>query len=461
MDFWSSQFNLLESRWQALFCESRHLKARERSNQGALRKIRSSFVRVTPALLLLGALALGWCGASSLAFAGNRGIKEKIAQTDWAKIRGVNFIPSYASNTYEIWRNYNHDVFDRDLRLASIVGYNSVRLWLNYAAYEKLGPKMVDHVEDALRLCTKYHLRAVIVLFDSCGIRPRKDTQWMTALAAYKKFQASSRFSPQQKAMMRRFFSHYVHGLGANTLVPVAPDTPMMALVYQRWVPTPGNNRLGPDWYPRLEKYIDAIIGRLKDNPNVLLWDLMNEPEWASEGPLSPTEIITPKMKRVRDAFLRHFHSYIKRRFPDQILGMGWASLQDAEKYSSLSDVITFHVYGGPGKIQSEIGKAEAFSKRSGKNVLITETLANWDFGSPDFGHLATDEEQLKHYQEVLPVLMKSPIGWMGWGLVISRDFDPYTDIFYPDGIPRPAALYLEKTLKGSERTHPALPAHR
>lgn len=381
-------------------------------------------------------------------------------RADWAKIRSVNFIPSYASNTYEIWRNYNHDIFDRDLRLASILGYDSVRLWLNYAAYEDLGPKMVDHVEDAIQLCAKYHLRAVIVLFGPCGVWPRKSAKWMTALAAYRKFQVSSRFTPQQKALMKHMFYHYVHEIGTNTLVPVAPTRPMMALLYQRWLPSPGNNRLGPDWYPWLGKYIDAIVGRLKDNPKVLLWDQMNEPQWASEVPLSPTLIITPRMKRIRDAFLQHMHDYIKWRYPDQILGIGW-NLQNAEKYSYLSNVVTFHVYGGPEKTQREIDEAEAFSKRSGERVLITETLANWDLGAQDLGRLATDAEQLKHYQGVLPVLMKSPIGWTGWGLVLPRDFDPYTDIFYPDGIPRPAALYLGKTLKGSETPGPASPSRR
>jgi hypothetical protein len=45
--------------------------------------------------------------------------------------------------------------------------------------------------------------------------------------------------------------------------------------------------------------------------------------------------------------------------------------------------------------------------------------------------------------------LVKSPTGWMAWGPVVSRVFDPFCDIFYPDGHPRPAAIYLEKTLKG------------
>jgi hypothetical protein len=100
------------------------------------------------------------------------------------------------------------------------------------------------------------------------------------------------------------------------------------------------------------------------------------------------------------------------------------------------------------------IGKADDFRRKSKKQVLITETLANWDFGRPDFGVMATDEAQLAHYQDVLPVLTKSPIGWIGWGMVISRDFDPFTDIFYPNGIPRPAAVFLEKTLHETKRPH-------
>jgi hypothetical protein len=379
---------------------------------------------------------------------GERTLQGKIAQTNWSEVRGVNFIPSYASSTYEIWRNYDHEIVDRDLRLASDVGYNSVRLWLNSAAHEELGPRMVDRVEDALRLCAKYPLRAVLVLFDSCGIRPRKDTRWMTAREAYEQFQSSSRFTAEQKALIQRFFYTYAHGFGASTMVPVASDSPMMALLYQKWLPTPGNNRLGPDWYSLLERYLDAVMGKLQDNPNVLLWDLMNEPEWASEGPLSPTVIITPEMRKVRDSFLQHFHDYIKQRFPNEIVGEGWARLENAEEYSNLADVVTLHVYAGPEQLRPVIEKAQAFGKRAGKPILITATLANWDFGAPDFGKLATDEAQLAHYQQVLPVLMKSPIGWMAGGLVISHDFDPFTDIFYPDGHPRPAALFLEKTLK-------------
>jgi hypothetical protein len=381
-------------------------------------------------------------------FADDPTLESKIARTDWSKIRGANYIPSYASNTYEIWRNYDHDVFDRELRLAAGVGYNSVRLWLNYDAFEELGTKMVDRVDDALRICAKYHLRAVVVLFDSCGIRSRTDAKWMTAGDAYDQFQRSSRFTPEQKTFMAALFKNYVRGFGAHTLVPVGAETPFMALLWQNWQPTPGNTRLGVEWYPQLEKYVDAVIDRLKDNPNVLLWDVMNEPEFASEGFLSATVLITPEMEKIRDAFLQHFHTHLKELFPTEVFGVGWASLDDAEKYSDLADVITFHIYGDAAQLKAGIEKARAFGEQRGKQMLITETLANWDFGKPDFGSAATDEAQLEHYRDVLPALIQSPIGWIGWGMVISRDFDPYTDIFYPNGIPRPAATFLERTLK-------------
>jgi hypothetical protein len=383
---------------------------------------------------------------------GSASLQGKIAQTEWDKIRGANFIPSYASNTYEIWRNYNHDVFDHEMRFVRDVGYNSVRLWLNYGAFADLGNSMVDRVEDAVRICARYHLRVVIVLFDSCGIRPRKDARWMPASDAFDQFQNSARFTAEQKAFMATLFENYVRGYGAQTLVPVAADTPFMALLWQNWQSSPGNDRLGPNWYPKLEDYVDAVMTRLKQRPNVLLWDLMNEPEFASEGFLGPNLLITPEMEEIRDDFLQHFHEHVKKRFPNEIVGIGWATLQNAKRYSDWADVVTFHVYGNAPEISAAIRSAEEFSKQSNKHVLITETLANWDFGKPDFGAMATDEAQLAHYREVLPVLVRSPIGWIGWGMVISRDFDPFTDILYPNGMPRPAARFLKETLKAADR---------
>jgi len=379
-------------------------------------------------------------------------LQQRIAGTNWTKVRGANYIPSYASNTYEIWRNYDHDVFDRELGLVSAVGYNSVRLWLNAAAFDELGRKMVDHVEDALRLCAKHKVRAVINLFDACGVHPRKDARWITTSEAYDTLLQSPRLTSDQKNLMKHLFANYAHGFGARTLVPLAADSPMTVLLFQSWQSTPGSDHLGPGSYPKLERYIENVMGRLQGNPAVLLWDVMNEPEFAGEGPISPGVFMTADMEQTRDTFLKHFHDFIKRKYPEEITSVGWAQLDNASKYADLADVLTFHIYAEPERLKSTIDRAVEVSRKAGKRILITETLANWDFGSPDFPGLASDEKQLAHYRKVLPVLINSPVGWIAWGMIINRTFDPYTDIFYPNGQPRPAAIYLEKTLKEAAR---------
>lgn len=267
--------------------------------------------------------------AALIALVSGSTAQEKSAQTKWSDIHGVNFVPGvYAENTYEIWRKYDHAEVDRELGLASSVGFNSVRLWLNYAAFEEMGPAMVDHVDDALRLCPKHHLRAVMVLFDSCGVRARKDAKLMTRREAYDLFQQSPRFAPDQKLLMQRLLGTFVQGIGGQGTVPVGSDSPFMVLLWGKWQPTPGNDHLGPEWYPKLETYVDAIVGRLKDNPTVVLWDLMNEPEFASEGPLSPTQFITPEMQKAMDAFLQHFHDYMKHHYPNQLVCEGGQTLR-------------------------------------------------------------------------------------------------------------------------------------
>jgi hypothetical protein len=394
-------------------------------------------------LLMIGVCLL----ASPRAAQAGQSASQKLSRTDWSNIHGVNFVPVYAKNTYEIWHNYDHTEVDRELGLAASVGLNTVRLWLNVAAYEEMGPKMLDNVADALRLTRKHHMRAVMVLFDSCGVRPRQNARMMSALDAYEEFQSSSRFTVPQKELMRHLFYNFVHGIGKDVQVPVAADTPMSILIWVKWQPTPGNDRLDPESYPQLEKYVSAVIGRFKNDRTVILWDLMNEPEFASEGPLSPTEIITPTMLKTLTAFLEHFYGYVKQHYPNQLVCEGWANVKSLKPFSKFADVLTFHVYKGPEELQAQIDEAQDLARKEQKTVFITETLANWTFGSADFGKESPELQQLTHYKQVLPILMNSRIGWMSFGLVAEKSGGPLA-IFSYDGEPRPVAQYLKQTLK-------------
>jgi hypothetical protein len=398
------------------------------------------------------ALMTGFLWAFSMASATSgeqrgKSLSQRIAGTEWAKIRGVNYIPSYGRNMHEMWRDYNHEAFDAELAMARNVGYDSVRLWLNYFAFAERGPKMVDAVEDAVKLCRQHGLKVLVTLFDGCGIRPRADARRMTVKEGYDHFLASPRLSQQQKQIVKFNYERFAQGVGRNILIWVGEDTPPDIIVWQHWQPNPGYDKLGEEWWPKLDVYIREVVGRLAGNDTILGWDLMNEPELASEHPFT-NGFNVPEVRNRVMGFTRHVRDVIKKDYPDEIVTVGFAALKSCMEYESLSDVLTFHVYA-PERLQAEIEQAHSFGAKLGKPIFITETLANFSFMPYDVEKLATDEGQLEHYQKVLPILIKSPIGWMAWGLVVGRIFDSYTDIFYANGHPRPAAIYLEGMLKG------------
>jgi len=396
-------------------------------------------------------LLLGMALSPSVGATRSGAASQRVQKTDWPAIRGVNYIPSYGENLYEIWRHFNPEAFDRELALARKVGYNSVRLWLNYFAYRERGKRMVDDVETAVRLCRKHDLKVVVVLFDSCGSRPRPGAQTMTVSEGYEYLLRNPRLSEKLKEIVRFNYGPFAKGLGKDMRVQLSPDSPPHALLWQSWQPSPGYDKIEQNWWPQLDRYVREVVGRLAGNDSVLAWDIMNEPEWAAEEPFT-AGLNQPAVHAKVSAFLRHVRDVIKKAHPAELVTIGFATLDYCKEFESLADILTFHVYGPPETLEKAFREASDISRGSGKPIVITETLANFSFMPFDIETLATDEGQLKHYQKTVPTLMKSPIGWMAWGLVVGRIFDPYCDIFYANGYPRPAALYLEQTLKGQVR---------
>jgi hypothetical protein len=369
-----------------------------------------------------------------------------VAKTDWTGVRGVNYIPSYGRNLYEIWRDYNHDAFDSELALAQSVGYNSVRIWLNYFAYAEDPQRFVKNVVDAAALCRKHNLRAVWVLFDSCGIKPRKDARLIRVEDAYHAFISDASLPQKERDRIRTFYQPYAEGPGRDVVIPVGTGTPPEIIIWQYLQQNPGFDKLDESWWPKLDRYTLAVVGNLANNNTVLAWDLMNEPEFASEDPFNHGLSEAPVREKM-ERFLRHERDIIKRKYPNELLTYGFASLDICAHYADLADVLTFHVYGEPDRLRSTIERATGVAAQRGKPILITETLANFKYPPYDIAEIATDQGQLEHYRKDLPVLLESKIGWMAWGLVVGRIFDSYTDIFYANGQARPAAAYLREAL--------------
>lgn len=76
---------------------------------------------------------------------------------DYSKIRGFNYQPSYASSSFESWRQFDAQIWELELRRGKefFPGINAIRLWLDWEAYMRNPKKFVADFETAIDLCDR------------------------------------------------------------------------------------------------------------------------------------------------------------------------------------------------------------------------------------------------------------------------------------------------------------------
>jgi hypothetical protein len=383
-------------------------------------------------------LALLWPGRSA------RGAEPK--GFEWNSIRGVNFIPFYARSSEEIWENYNHNSMERDLKFAAGLGFNSVRVSLHYEAFRRDPQRMVDSFADFLRLCNRYKLSVLPVLFDSCGLSVEANSTVMTSGDAYQRFLADPALPAATKARLKKTYGEFALGRGAAVLVPVGRKTPVDVLIWGWWTPSPGLARLTRDNWSQLDGYLDKIMGGFQKDPAIIAWDIMNEPGTVMELPDGVTQ--SQAESHITD-FLNHASQYVRTHYHEKPLTVGAENLERMKASQPYLDLLSLHVYKPFAETQHVIEEARAFANQTGKPLLITECLANTNDWLTVFGdeNLANDAGQLAHYQKFLPLLMQSHLGWYSWGFITGHLFGGFVDIIDPNGYRRPAAVYLQRIL--------------
>lgn len=325
----------------------------------------------------------------------------KPAAVNWQEVHGANYIASYARNAAEVWSRFDGEIVDRELGCAQRLGLNSVRVWLDCRPYQTDPALMLSRIDQFLNLCAKHELRAMLVLFDSCGVEPDDFRE---------------------------------HG---ETFDPH----------WRRWTANPGYDSLGPEHWEKLEAYVKDIVGAHLKDPRVLAWDVVNEP-WAGKI------WNDPQRKPVATRFVRHFCELTSGLNPEAPITVGVTFLERAELVEDLIGVISFHRYIGPNpdKWAAHLEEANQYAQLKGKPILLTE----WGYptwGAQRYaGRIITDDEQAKFYQEVLPVLMRSKIGWQIFDLMMGYGPFGRMSLFKPNGEPRPAAVVIEKHLKQGNR---------
>ena len=338
---------------------------------------------------------------------------------------GCNFTPSYAINQIEMWHAATFDLpaIERELDLAASLGLNTVRVYLHDLLWVADAAGFLHHIDLFLAAAHCRGIRTMLVLFDSC---------W-------------------------------------DDLPTLGPQrAPRPGVHNSGWVQSPGPAVLAdPAQHPRLQAYVEAVVGRFANDDRVLAWDIWNEPDNGPDVSLCNPATLDAKAALVLPLLLEAFQ-WARSQRPVQPLTSGiwlgdWSAphmlsdLQAAQVANS--DVISFHNYGDAADFLMRISWLQAF----GRPLLCTEFMAR-PTGST--------------FEAILPIAVAHGVGAFCWGLVKGKTqthlpWDSWTkpyldgpdgpwfhDIFEADGTPHDAAeVALIRRLTAAAAGHGLQPA--
>jgi hypothetical protein len=234
---------------------------------------------------------------------------------------GCNFLPSTAVNDVEMWRRDTFDAktIQRELHWARSLGFNSVRVFLNYVVWEEDAAGLKSRFEQFLAICDREGMSVMPVLFDDCNFAGRE-----------------AKAAPQ-------------------------PD-PIPGVHNSQWVSSPPLKMVADrNAWPKLEQYVKDMVGAFGNDRRVVVWDLYNEPGNSGMGDKS--------LPLTEAAF-----NWARQAKPVQPLTVApWADFNSpmSRRMFDLSDVITFHGYDDLAGMQKKIALCAAH----GRPVLCTEYL--------------------------------------------------------------------------------------
>lgn len=242
-------------------------------------------------------------------------------------IRGVNFEPSSAVNDTDIWQAETFDpkTIDRELGWAHDIGYNNVRVFLQYLVWEQDPSGFKKRINQFLQTAEKHGMRMMPVLFDDC------------------------------------VFAGDEPYLGKQA-------DPIPGVHNSQWTPSPGHRQVTDHAaWPKLEAYIKDVVGSFGADKRVLIWDLYNEPGNSGMGEKS--------LPLMTAAF-----GWARSMHPSQPLTMGvWSDFNNPLSLTMLhlSDIVSFHGYDPADGTKKKVAQCRAMERP----ILCTEWLCR-EFGN-------------------------------------------------------------------------------
>jgi len=196
-----------------------------------------------------------------------------------------------------------------------------------------------------------------------------------------------------------------------------------------------GANSLKPEilepafWAEKVDAYVRDMVLLLKDEPGLLMWDIMNEPScnlYLRNAPEGEKEARWAKI----NACLEHFCQLVKELDPEGCITIGHTEACDLEPSSAWVDVITFHDYRETrARIAENYDLAEEVGRKYGKPVINSETCCLC---------------RANPYDVELEMCRKYNVGYYLFELMVEpkgRIWSRVHGIFYPDGTVRDPSI--------------------
>ena len=291
--------------------------------------------------------------------------------------RGCNYLPSDCCNRIAMWQALDFEThlktIDRELALAASIGYNSIRVILEYPVFELEHDSFHGRFERFLATASKHGILVMVCFGNDCTV-PKNDQY------------RAPHLGPQE-------FDLGYHGGRKNSPHGSNPGTVGYSILDD------------PDTADGFFAMVREIVSRYASDPRICVWDLFNEPGNSGRG-----EISVPHVRRIFET--------ARQCKPEQPLTTGlWRTPQTAspaEKLAlELSDIISYHCYGNY-ELNIQLIAALRQLKRP---LLNTEWL---------------HRPQSNTVGLLFPLFYLERIGCWNWGLVagLSQTYEPWQSIW-------------------------------
>lgn len=241
--------------------------------------------------------------------------KLKIPAVD---VKGFNYHPTYSTGALEDWLLFDKEIWKKELTIGKeyFPKFNTVRIWLSWNAYLKLGDKLIDCIKDVIEICKDLGVYIIPCLFNRWH-DPVLDCDGIYI----------DHFLPN---------SSWLHKFGDP-----------------------------------LAKYVETLAKNFKNEDQILCWDVCNEP-LAYNTPDFPCKEIIEKYEL---EWLNRMGEILRANGVTQPIGIGSTGMEPMETFGNDWDVYLTHFYYDHNleKFDRTVKSFADEAKKNGKELISTE----------------------------------------------------------------------------------------